>query len=448
MIKKASTLIYAIAILPIIALSLEAAPVDFTPALTLSEEYTDNLYLVPDSEGKVDEYITSLSLGLITEIRGRTAGLEFNYTPSYIMFEDNNDLDYWRHYAHLNYWNAVGRNTRLELTSTYLETEDPRDQSDEAAPAIGTDATRRSRDRYRRNANELRLSNQFGSSNSIYGAVAYEFHEDVNPLENVEIDDYEDLRPSLGLEFWLGPRWGLVLDAYSSNRIYEDDSRYDRKEYHGSIRVIKNFSRRLSGYIQYQHTALDFDAVDPADQDTATADENYQISAPSIGLQYQLREDTNFRFGAGYYTQDFDESEDDTGSFADVEIDSRWNYRTSYIAIVAAAGYDIEDTGTEDLGLDIFYRGGITTGYNFTNRFSGEIYASYRYDKYPNQTPERTDQTLNARAGLRYQALRWMHFGLSYRYEEEISDIETAEFTENSILFSITLTPSSPLRLN
>ncbi len=88
-------------VLPVIAVVLvltfspyaQSAQLNFTPVLTVSEAYTDNLFLTPNSEK--DDYITTVTLGGTLEWLGRTAGLELTYLPSYEWYNDYSEFDGW-----------------------------------------------------------------------------------------------------------------------------------------------------------------------------------------------------------------------------------------------------------------------------------------------------------------------------------------------------------------
>jgi hypothetical protein len=326
-----------------------------------------------------------------------------------------------------------------------LETEDPRDQSDERLeddvvipPAIDVDITRRDRTRTKKNTNSLNFSHQFGDKNNLYSSIGYNALREADRPATVESAEYDEMTGALGLETWFGQNWGIAIDTEYSDRDFEE--RDDRKEYFGAIKVLRSFGRRLSGFVEYNYTVLDFNIE--------TEDEDYQIHAPSLGIQYQISERQNLSLGASYYVQTFDQSDDETGFFIDAQLNNRWTYRKGYIGTVVASGYDIEDKGARDLGFKIYYQGDIEAGYNFTTKLTGRIYLSYRYDDYRNEVPDRDDQTFKAGAGFEYQALRWMFIGLSYRLDTVTSTLDSEEFTENSALLTISLSPSSPFRLN
>ena len=423
---------------------LSAAQVLFTPTLTLSEEYSDNIFLSYRNE--VDDYITTPSLNLDLQVTGRTAGMQLVLNPSYNAFADNSDYDYWRYAGRLGFWDQVGRNTRLELTSDYLETENPTDQSANytpdnplAGPAIGTDLTRRGRNRYRTEVSVGRFTHQFGPRDNLSVAMQYSHLEDVDPLPGQALEDNTNWQPSLGVAYWFTQRWGVSLDGYYSNRDYVDPSRNNRDEYTGTLRLQYAYSQTLTGFLEYRHTALYFEQ--PIDDD-------YQISEPAIGLTYQFQRDASITISGGYYTQDFKHLDTKEGWIVNSSIYKRWTFRSSYLNLTGASGYQVQDAGAQDLGLDIYYEGRLEAGYNFTPRFTAMLFGGYRQDKYTNITPERTDKTTSSGASLSYQAFQWLSASLSYNYNDVNSDVAAQEYTENRVTLILTMQPSHAMRLN
>jgi hypothetical protein len=426
------------------ATTTQAAQVLFIPELMLSQEYSDNIFLTPVNE--TDDFITQIGLNLTGQILGRTSGLELTYMPSFNKFADNEDLDYWRNSARLSAWNDISRTTRFEFTNTYLETEDPRDNTEDLTPVdplqgpvINVDLNRRGRNRYRQNVAQARLSNQFGANDLVYAEMEYSLLREIDTPAGQVINDYDNLQPSFGLNYRLSAQWGIELAGYYSNRDYVDQN--DREEYSGNFRLLHNITRNVSGFIQYSHTLLDYD------QET---DEDYQIYEPSIGFRYQYQETAYISLAGGYYIQKYDRSEEDEEEGFNINsvIYKSWEFRTGRIGLTGSSGYEIDDTGTEDLGLNIYYQARLDLLRNLSPKLAINAFGGYRYDDYPNETPERSDKTLNAGAGLIYQALQWMNIGLTYAYNDVSSDLEAEEYTENSIILTITMTPTTPFRLN
>lgn len=429
-----------------------AAQVTFNPALIITGEYSDNWTQESDDDDKIDDFVTTAGLMLDLSVLGKTAGLSIDYNPSYNMFADNDRYDYWRHFAELSLWNAFGRNTRLELTSTFLDTEDPLDSSgdeDEVdtgdTPGIDPDPTRRGRDRYRINNNRLRLSHQFGTRDNFYAQIDYNMREELDVVPGQPFGDYDEIRPAMGIESWYEQIWGVGVDYFYSDRRYDDIPfrRPDREQHDGTLTVFKRFDRRLIGYLQYRHTLLNYTEQSPAAND-------YEVYSPVVGFEYVLRENVVINIGAGYYFQEYDNPalEEADAFYLDSEMNAEWALRTGFVRLTASSGYDIADTGADDLGLQIYGQARLALGHNFSSKLSGEVFAGYRYDDYPNLAQSRTDHLVTAGTGLSYQALRWLNFGLDYSYSEVTSDTATEEYDENRVVFTINMAPTRPYRLN
>jgi len=431
------------------AAELPAAQVLFTPELILSEEYSDNIFLTHENE--VDDFITSAGVNLRTQIVGRTAGLELNYMPTFNSFADHSDLDYWRHAARVSAWNDFSRYTRFEASDDYLETENPLDETAPVVvggpvegPVVDPDFYRRGRNRYRTNVAQARLIHQFGANDRVYVGVLHSLLKEIDTTPGVPVDDYTNLQPLLGLSYWFTQRWGLEMEGYYSDRNYVrtiDGQNNDREEYNGSLRLLHSLSRTLSAFVEYRHTELHYEEESGANRD-------FKIFYPSAGIRYQFQKTAHILIGAGYYIQDVEDQDRNKGWVANSEIYKRWAFRSSFIDLIGASGYEIQDTGTADLGLAIYYDARVVVGHNFTSRLFADAQIRYRYNQYPDEVPEREDHILLAGAGLRYKVLQWLQFGLTYNYRDFNSDILTDEYTENSVIFSITMSPAAPYRWN
>ena len=97
-----------------------SAQLNFTPVMTVSEEYNDNIFLAPDNEE--DDFITRVSLGGTLELLGRTAGAELTYLPAYEWYNDFDDFDGWTHDLLARTWYNFTANTTIELRNAFIRT--------------------------------------------------------------------------------------------------------------------------------------------------------------------------------------------------------------------------------------------------------------------------------------------------------------------------------------
>ena len=416
------------------ALPIYGAQFEFVPELTLSEEYTDNLYRTPYS--REDDYISIAGLSLTGRTIWQTAGVALTYNPSYVRYAVNDQLNGWRQLAALNIWKNLQKNTRLEFNDNYNETEEP--------TTVDNFALNPDRERIKtlQNTSEIRLTHNISQRDLFYLAVEYTILRDQNRPAEEDLNDYNALQPSLGFTYWFSELWSIEFNGYYSNRDYKDI--IDREEYNGDVRLLRSFTLSLSGFLNYRHTYLNFLENTPSS--------GYQIMNPSIGVRYIYKENTNITIGAGYYVQDFEDAQagntdDASGYNVNAQIIQVWPFRTGNITLSGSSGYDIADTGGQDLGLNIYYAGRVSLEKFFTPRWSANIFFSYRNDQYPNQTPGRIDNTINTGLSTTYQPTRWLNLRLAYNFRQMDSTVEPEDYSENRVTLTVQLTPSRPLRL-
>ena len=306
---------------------LFAAQFNLTPSLVVSEEYTDNLFL--DSEDKEDDFITSAGMRLSADVLWQTAGLNLTYTPTYQFYADNSDLDSWRHGASFSAYKEYKR-TRFSISSSVLYSRNPGDSSDDedlregTPPSISTDPDRRGREKYLENVNVASVTHQFGADDAVNGGLRYRILRDYG-LPSDEENDYDIWEPFMGFDYWFNVRWGIQMNGVYSNRDYKNDD--DREEYNGSARLRRRFTRHLNGFVEYEHTYLDF-------AEETDTDSDYNVYAPSAGIQYQFERNANVLIGLGYYYQEFSENDQDSesGFFVNADIFRTWPFRRGFLA--------------------------------------------------------------------------------------------------------------------
>jgi len=172
-----------------------------------------------------------------------------------------------------------------------------------------------------------------------------------------------------------------------------------------------------------------------------------------IGFDYSIAEDKTIAVDVGYFFQDYkeetDERDDDSGITANAIFEK--TFRRGSVSLTGSTGYFGAYLGAEDLGLSIYYEAGLEADYNLTRRITGDIFGSYRQDKYEDLDPVRRDKTTIGGAGLSYTYERWLSSNINfiiraeYSYRNFDSNIET-DYVENRGILSITLTRSQPYR--
>lgn len=438
-------LFIAISTILFTASSVFAFQATFLPRISLTEEYTDNLFLMEANEE--DDFITIISLGFTTELLWQHGGIELSYDPERVLYHEFSQYDTWRHAGSLYGWADLTRNNRLEVRDDFLRTEDPLGSVD--FDAVEADPTlRESREPYITNIASLRFTNQFGENDSFYLEYAYGILEN----EDESLEDNTRHIPSAGLTYWFTPRWGFELIGTYTKTEYDREDDFigepsdDFDQWEGNIRLIKQFSTQFEGHLGYSHIYFDSTAT--------VTEEDYQIYNPYIGFDYSVAEDKTIAVDVGYFWQDYkediDERDDDSGISADVDFEK--TFQRGSISFTGSAGYFGAYFGAEDLGLSTYYEAGLEADYNLTRRVTGDIFGSYRQDKYEDEPPVRRDKTTRGGVGLTYTYERWLSSNIDfiisaeYSYNKVNSSIDTNDYVENRGLLTITLTRSQPYR--
>lgn len=391
-----------------------------TPFISAGVSYTDNVDLVAVDEEY--EIITLVAPGVDLSYTWREHGLGLTYVPTYASYTRFPENDNWRHSVILDGWAEIARNTRLEVSNAFLQTEDPISETDSTV--------RRGREPYITNTATVGMVNRFGAEDTIDLRYVYYFLENDDPT----IEDNAYHRPSLAMTYWFAPnRYAVEMEgAYTLSRY---DVSEDFEELEGRFRLVKRFSRQFDGYIEYNHLSLDY----------LEDGEDYQVYSPLVGFTWSERADTRFGASFGYFYRDNDISESDDGLVGSVSLDYDWSADSS-IGFAGSAGYEIDSFGAEALGFNRFYDVGATLTHQLGRQLAGTLSVGHRRVIYPDEGPDREDAVWRAGAGLAYQALPWMTVNLDYLYRQLRSNIDINDYTENRGTISVTLTPRQAIR--
>ena len=404
----------------------------FTPRISVGVEYTDNLFLTEGN--KEHEYITTISPGFTAQILGKNSGADISYDPEYAVYNKYDEYDGWRHSVIFSGWSDLSKNTRLEVRDSFLYTEDPLIDSDIAIlraedPDVLIDSTiRQSRQTYYTNTAGINLIHQFGRADSFNLGFDHYLLENDDPI----YEDNKRYKPYAGLTYWFAPEWGLSMNgSYTKGEFDVSD---DLDALYGSARLIKRFSGYLEGFVQYAHTAVDYDGNS----------EDFQVYNSSAGFIYTISSDTSFSLEMGYAILDGDDS-GDTSTLSAIGSLTK-TFKRGSIDLIGSSGYGGSYFGAETLGVTEFYELGGSATYQLTRHLSGNVFGSYRDSEYLETTDNRKDKITRAGLGLTMQALEWMSLSLHYAYRTVDSTVRIAEYDENRVLFRITLSPPRPYR--
>jgi hypothetical protein len=415
-----------------------AAEFQFTPRASAKGEYTDNVFL--SGENARDEYILTLSAGFSAALLGRTGGIEVSYDPAYEFYDEFDDNDGWTHNASLVAWSDLTRRTRFEVANRFLLARDPLGEDDffiDDEVAIEGDTTNRTtREEYYTNTANATITHQFGADDSVYAGFIYRILRNDDP----ETEDSDQYEPSVGLNFWFAPKFGIETRGVYTKGDFDQDSDFtgeptdDFENWFGSLRTIVRASRHFSIFGQYDQIYRDYDGDN---------DDDYLVYSPSAGILYLVEEGLSLRLGLGYFYQEIDNDDDNDGYYLNGEIDKRWSYRRGSVNLNGSSGLDQNNFGAENIGLERFaqIRGGLQ--YDFFRDLSGNVSGSFRYaDAVNTDESDGIGEQFRTRggAGLSYMPLSWMTWALEYTYTNYAADGDI-NYDENRVMLTLTLQP-------
>ena len=394
------------------------AAMQITPRISAGAEYTDNVRLTPDNTET--DIITTVTPGITLEVTGKPAGLTLDYDPSYVSYADGTYENYWRHLAKGSGWWQPLKSTRLELTDTYLKTEDPISDDDLTV--------RRTRNPYTRNTATARMDHQFGGVNRAYVDGLYTFLENQDP----GIEDSDLYGGSAGVAYWFNGRWGVDIKGEYFRSEYEVSE--DFKVLVGDLRLNHRFNPHFTGFVGYAHTFFDYD--DDGD--------DFQVYDASIGFDYAISKSMDLGISVHYFVRDFEDSQDQSETPVNINLSKRFQHGS--ISLDGEGGYNYTTTSAENLGYYIFYQGGLSGDYEFTRRLKGYADALYAYRDYKDTPSERQDDVFRAGCGLSFQILQWLSMRAGYLYRTVDSTDDVNDYKENRLSLLFTVRPEQPYR--
>jgi hypothetical protein len=437
-----------------------AAELTFTPRATVSERFSDNIYL--ERTDKRSDFITTPTLGFTTETLGQAAGLSLSYDAGYNFYAKYDQNDGWQHNALGRFWYNLTRDTRFDLSNAFLYAKDPLSDKDVVnqqgnVVSPGDYSARQGLNTYYRDYSTAKLTHQFGPENSIYGQFVYGFLKNSSD----QYQDSQEISPSAGMTYWWSSWTGIELEGgylrglYSGGQNATDNpdgtatQEDDFNQILGRVRLNHRFNPSFGIFEEYKQIYRNYDG-DQAGQtqnDDGQLNQDYMVYAPSVGLFYQFDPTLTASLGIGYFYQQVKDGKDQQGPFPNGSINKLWDYQRWTVRARGSTGLGSQDFNAENQGFARYAQIDLLGRYNFTRQFYGEAGVIYRYSDFINSEDDEVDHFISPNVGLGYDVFRWMTLRLSYTYTKFIAtNNSTSDYEENSVLFSITLQTDQPYR--
>jgi hypothetical protein len=420
----------------------------FTPRISVTQEYNDNIDL--DRRNKQDDFITTVSPGFTAELLGQTAGLSLIYDPAYLFYADNSDNDYWRHVLNARLWNDFSRSTRLEIQNNFLYSQDPLDDDDvedqQGNIVVRGNDRRRAPDTYWRNRASARLNHRFGVEDQTYAQFVY----GINEFDNPDDEDSQEIAPSVGLIYSFTQWTGMELDGGYTRGLYDEQDSSDFSNYDGRLRLNHRVSPRFGIYGQYRHIYRDWDEegfVNTDGNNDGEVENNYNVYAPSAGVFYDFDRDLTASLGLGWFYQQIENEDDQDGPFVSADINKLWEAPGWSLRARSSSGLDSEDFSDRNGGFRRFAQAELIGRYDITRQLFCDAGLRYRYSGFIQAADDEKDHRYTANIGLGYRLFRWMSVRLGYQFDKLDNINGDDDFERNRVFATVTLESDVPWRL-
>jgi hypothetical protein len=398
---------------------------EFTPSVSVSGTYDDNIFLSPGNE--VDDYITSATPSLALSILTQHTDLALRYAPTFVWYDDRDDLDTTRHLGNVTWGQQLTEHFRFDLTDTYLESDDPLEDE------LDVQGIRRTRNKYWVNTGRAGVGYVFGAENTLDLGYSREDREN----DEVTLDDSTAQTPFANLTYWFNVKNGIELTySYTDVEYSRNNNVSINDDYTGhqpGVRYIRRFNPHSRGYVGYSYATRDFDGIT----------EDYVVHDGYVGLEHAFSPQYSVSARAGYFIQVNDVSEEDQDGPTFTASLTR-DFARGNITIGGEGGWEEEYLARgfgRTSGFTEYYGGYARITYKVlepVNIFAG---GSYRHDK--DELNIRSD-VVRANGGFTWRFLRWFSLTVSYTYADRNDDIESESYTDNRV--TATLTAAKPFR--
>ena len=397
-----------------------AAQKQFTPLVTITEEYTDNFNQTQNN--KDDEFSTRYQAVLTFEAIDKQNSFVIDYSPNYIDYMDKNEYDSWNHSVSLNAVLQPSKNTILTFSDSF-------DRS--LSRTVRTNTF----EKHDTNTGTASLFHQFGRNNYFTLSYTYAFDN----YDTANQDEFKTHRPAAYMMYRFTPQFALDLNASYSKTEY-NISINDLETLQGDLRFLKKINPHLDAYVRYAHTYTEQTVGD------------HVVYNPSIGFEWNPTEDSGIVLGGGMLFQEYENNSDADSErfFLEFDIYKNFNFsRRNTLSITGTSHYNDINEAAASLGFTINYQAGFLHTYRLTRRLSSELRGSYNLIEYDAPLVDRKDTTMNLGAGLVWSPLRWLRFNFSYTFTDfNTDDSFLDDYQEHRAFISTTLTPHEPLQIN
>jgi hypothetical protein len=389
----------------------------FTPSISIGEFHDDNIYL--DADDEKGDWVTIISPSLVYSLISEdNDNIQFRYSPTLVRYKNEDQNDTVRHSGALTISNNLTGHLRLELSDTYLKTEDPVEETE------GIFGIRRTRNVYQRNTGRAGFSFAFGPENTF--SLGYGHSMLLN--DDVRLNDYMVSNPNATLTLWFNKKDGIELNyRYTTAEFTRDDNGIPYDDYTGNnagLSYMHRFGTRTTLSLGYELTDREFEGLT----------ENYSVHDGSVGLTHNFSNKTSLSISGGYFLQKNEYSDDDNGYTYDMSL--KRDFERGSISISGTGGWREGYQEATRTGFTKYYGVGSTFNYQVLERLNNNAGLSFMHDRYAQGRI--ISDYYRANYGWRLSFLRWFSISLDYSFIRRDYNINVLDYKVNRIMMTLT----------
>jgi hypothetical protein len=420
------TLVLIAAMLLLPAAAVGQTKSTFTPRVSVSETYDDNIDLEPHN--KNSDWITVVSPGGNFQLESLNTQLALDYEAGFSFYARDSSRDTTRQRARISWDQALAEHLRFNLNDTFSRSEDPITVEDNRITDIS-----RGREVQYRNTGETSMSWQFGAEDQLTAGYR-------NRLLNSDSDQTEDSRANegfLNLSTWFIPKFGIDLTSSFSRWEFQQSKDYtgiptdDFYRYQGGLTMNYRWRPQRIGYVRYtivyQNYDHEFGAL------SSVVSEDYVVHQPTVGVSLALGPNTDFGAEFGYFRQEYDHRKGTDGYVGNGSFNTR-GQRTRF-SIQTSTGYSLDYGTSQNRGFSKYSDNSARVDYQLGENLG--IFATARYLWEDFTQTNLTEHTYGGRAGLTYSFRRWLTASLEGGHLRRDANQSDQEFTDNRVALRI-----------
>ena len=423
------------------------------PTLTVTEEYKDNYFQTETDT--FEEWTTSYELGFSVGFLSKRSKVYLEYNPEYTDYKNLNerdgldqnaslsgafqvtkhtsamiDMNYDGHdgnYTGESWEHSASASVDSQLTKT-IKTSLAYDYSNSFDEQVRTGDYK---EHQTHNASAS-ICKAFGPQNSMGANFSYE----TDSYQNSDADEYESYEPSAFLTYWFTRMDGIETNLEYEGKKFDAIAGNDYETISGDIRYIRKFTRHFDGYIKYRHYISDRE------------DGDHVIYHPSVGVDWDITEDSGVSIGIGILFHEWDnDNQDSQDPFLDLNVYKVFNFSPKgSLSIAGSSSYEESSDEAASLGYNISYEAGASLGYLLTRRLSSQLFCSYQLQQFED-TVDRQDDTFEIGGGLTWNPLKWLQVSANVTHTDyKTDDASIDNYKDNTITVFVRFVPERPIR--